>query len=492
MSRSHASTPLTPVVAGIETEYGLLTAGPQLWEQTDAALALLDRCAYHPKVPWDLSDESPNMDARISDDYDRKRDVATRDAPMHLDDECRAGFMLGNGARLYIDHGHPEYCTPECIDAASLVASDKAGEMIVDECRRQLERVLPIGQSVHLFKNNSDHQGHSYGCHEGYGIDVETYRALFAPRSASLHAHLIPFLVSRQVLCGAGKVGSENVRPRVAYQISQRADFFETLLSLETMSRRPIVNTRDEPHANRTHMRRLHVITGDANMAEVSTYLKVGTMQLFLAMLQDPTLAGDLPVLTLADPLAAIVHISHDPTCRQTVQLDDGRRLTAVEMQLQFAQAADQALHRLALSPTQAEVLRTWLNVLQRLATNPLDLHQELDWVIKWCFLEDWRARKGLDWGASELLELDVRYHDIDRERSVFYRLQSSGRVRRVVDDALVTRAVREPLDHTRAAVRAAHLALLGDRVRSASWSVLNEMGETGEVKRVSLPSAGL
>ena len=461
-----------PKICGLETEYGLLVADPHRLGQEDAALALLARCPLEPRVEWDLSRESSGRDAR-----EEGLPSAGDPVPLRVQAAAgnHAGFMLGNGARLYVDHGHPEYATPECADALALVACDKAGERLLERCRRHLNSLLPVGQSVRLFKNNTDHQGHSYGCHENYLIAATTYEALFRQRCAELlEARLLPFLVSRIVVCGAGKVGSENGRPSVGFQISQRADFFETVLGIQTMSRRPLVNTRDEPHADAGRFRRLHVISGDANLAEASTYLKVGTLQILLAMLEDE---APLPDLTLADPLAAVVAISHDPTCTAQVELRDGRRLTAVEMQLAFAEAAERYLGAAPVGgPGLPEVLGRWQEVLEQLAVHPWELSRSLDWVIKWKFLDEWRQSKRLDWTAAQLRELDLRYHDIDPEKSVYYILEGRGAVERLIEDQEILRAKEQPISLTRAVPRAALIRDSAD-LTCASWSSLR-MGE--------------
>ena len=471
-----------PKICGLETEYGLLTSEPQKLRQEEAAFALLHRCPLEPKVPWDMSGESPQRDAR-HDSGGAERQPPSLSASDH------PGYMLGNGARLYVDHGHPEYATPECADALALVACDKAGELLLERCRQEANRFLPVGRSIRLFKNNSDHQGHSYGCHENYLVAANVYQALFRERIKDLYAYLVPFLVSRQVISGAGKVGSENGQPAVDFQISQRADFFETVIGLQTMSQRPIVNTRDEPHADRSRFRRLHVITGDANMSEMSTYLKVGTMQLFLAMLEDGAQMEDL---TLADPVATTVQISHDPTCRQTVSLADGRRLTAVEMQMRFAEAAQRYVDTVADAQQYVPVLQRWIEVLQKLGEDPPQLCCKLDWVIKWNFLNGWRTRKNLTWSAYELRELDIRYHDIDHENSIFYLLESSGQIDRIVDEQQIKRAIDEPLSDTRSVIRAQRMKQYASWMHSASWAAIIDYDSQGDLMRETLEDPGL
>jgi proteasome accessory factor PafA2 len=476
-------------VCGLETEYGLWIADPGRLRQQEAAVALLERCPLPVRIPWDTSGESPGSDARTN--RPAGRHAAPPQAPARRDAGCHAGFMLGNGARLYADHGHPEYSTPECADAATLVACDKAGERLLERCRRHLNDLLPAGQSIRLFKNNSDRQGHSYGCHENYLLAAATYESLFRERIGTLHATLVPFLVSRVVVSGAGKVGSENGRPPAGFQLSQRADFFARVVGLETMSERPIVNTRDESHADGARFRRLHVISGDANMAQVSTQLKVGTLQLLLAMLED---GARLPDLTLDDPLSAMVRISHDPTCRARVALRDGRRLSAVEIQLELAAAAQSHLDASpAAAAAYRPLLARWTSVLERLAADPVQLAGTLDWAIKWKFLEEWRQRKGLAWSAAELAELDLRYHDIDPARSVFYLLAAQGGIEEVVDPAAIARAEGEPPEATRAGVRGAILRRERAQVLAASWSsIVQDGGGREPVRHVfDDPAAG-
>jgi proteasome accessory factor A len=477
-----------PPICGLETEYGLWVADSERLRQEDAALALLARCPLAPRYAWDCAGELPGRDAREPGEPACPcPGPAVGEKPGVGADGSHPGFLLGNGARLYIDHGHPEYSTPECADALAVVASDKAGEQLLERCRRHLNQFLPLNQSVRLFKNNSDGQGHSYGCHENYLVSAATYEGLFRHRTERLHAHLIPFLVSRIVFCGAGKVGSENGRAPASFQISQRADFFETVLGLQTMSRRPIVNTRDEPHADARRFRRLHVISGDANRAQVSTYLKVGTLQLLLALLEEEI---PLPDLTLEDPVAAIIEISHDPTCRHRVRLADGRQWSAVEMQHAFAEAAER---HLAQSPAGAvsyrSVFARWVAVLDKLAAEPLELARTLDWVIKWKWIDEWRERKGFSWSAVELRELDLRYHDVDPEGSLFHLLETSPGIEQMVEQDMIQRAEEIPPGGTRAAVRAALLREHNGRVEAASWSTVAVGGARTVLGDVALGS---
>jgi proteasome accessory factor PafA2 len=469
-------------ICGLETEYGLMIEAGDLGQE-EAALALLQRCPLAERVPWDAHAESPGRDAR---DWGRAEVSATEAA----DPASAPGYLLANGARLYVDSGHPEYSTPECAAPMELLRADRAGELVLERCRQELNRFLPPGHAVRLIKNNVDYQGHSYACHENYLVTAASYQALFSGRGPLL-SQLVPFLVSRIVVCGAGKIGSGNGRPATDFQISQRADFFEELVGLQTMSRRPIVNTRDEPHCDRRRFRRLHVITGDSNMSQVATYLKVGTLQLLLCMLDQ---GATLPDFTLADPLAALLAISHDATCSRRVQLADGRRLTAVEMQLAFAEAVQRFADRGAAPAWAVQVIERWTGVLHGLKDEPRQLASTLDWVIKLELLDRWRQRKRLPWSAAELRELDIRYHDIDRDSGIFYRLEAAGAVARITDEEDVLRAVESPPAGTRAAVRSALLRAAGGRVIAGSWGELVWQQDGQPPRRIELadPAAGL
>jgi hypothetical protein len=481
---------IATAICGLETEYGLMVEAPEgasHARQEQAALALLQRCPLAERVPWDPGAESPGNDARDGEGGVRGSGIPGADP---ADGDSHPGYLLGNGARLYVDCGHPEYSTPECDGPLALLLADRAGELVLERCRQELIRFLPAGQAVRLIKNNVDYQGHSYACHENYLVAAAAYQALFSSPTRLL-GYLVPFLVSRIVVCGAGKVGSDNARPAADFQISQRADFFEELIGLQTMSHRPLVNSRDEPHADRSRFRRLHVITGDSNMAQVSTYLKAGTMLSLLAMLQ---VGEPLPDLTLAHPLAALLAISRDPTCRRRVQLADGRHLTAVELQLAFAEAVQRFADRGAAPAWAQQVCERWTAVLDALRDQPRQLASTLDWVIKLELLERWRARKHLSWSAAELRELDIRYHDIDRGSGIFYRLEAAGAVARIAADGDVRQAIERPPSATRAAARTALLRQGGGRVVGGSWGALLWQDDGGSSRRIELadPARGV
>ena len=398
--------------------------------------------------------------------------------------------MLTNGARYYVDHAHPEYSTPECTNALELVVADKAGERILARSMRAAKRLLDPGQEIVVYKNNSDGKGNSYGTHENYLVD----RAL---PFASLVRHLLPWFVTRQVFTGAGKIGSENGAAAVDFQISQRADFFEEEVGLETTLKRPIVNTRDEPHADPQLYRRLHVIVGDANLCEVATFLKVGTTAIVLAMVEDDFIDtasgyGARKDFSVVAPVPSMRTVSHDPTCRATIELLDGGTLTAVELQWEFFRLARKYADETGLELCGGEevgnlVLDRWEAVLSSLERDPAELDGQLDWVTKLQLLKAYVDRDGLPWDDPKLALLDLQYHDVRPERSLYERLVRAGKVERLADEALVERGMTEPPDTTRAYFRGQCLARWPDAVVAANWdSLILDVG-SDPLKRIPM-----
>jgi proteasome accessory factor A len=381
--------------------------------------------------------------------------------------------VLTNGARYYVDHAHPEYSTPECSDALELVCADKAGERILARSMLAARRLVEPGQEIVVYKNNSDGKGNSYGTHENYLVDR-------AVPFAQLVRNLLPWFVSRQVFTGAGKVGSENGAAAVDYQLSQRADFFEEEVGLETTLKRPIVNTRDEPHADPQQYRRLHVIAGDANLCEVATYLKVGTTAIVLAMIEDGFIAKDLSII---GPVNAMRTVSHDPACRATVELLDGGSITAVELQWEFLRLAQKYADEAGLDACGGEtvgndVLERWEATLTALERDPMLLDGKLDWVTKLSLFQASMDRDGLDWSDPKLSLLDLQYSDVRPDRSLYERLVRAGKIERMVTEEAVHEAMTVPPSTTRAYFRGECLARWPDSVVAANWdSVILDVG---------------
>jgi len=338
---------------------------------------------------------------------------------------------------------------------------------------------VPGASPIQLYKNNTDNKGASYGCHENYLMRRAT-------PFADIVRNLTPFFVSRQVVCGAGRVGQGADGRNEGFQISQRADFFEVEVGLETTLKRPIINTRDEPHADPEKYRRLHVIIGDANMSEVSTYLKLGTTALVLAMIEERFLDGDLALET---PVAELRAVSHDPTCRHLVTLRDGRRMTAVQLQMEYLDRArkyTEDRYGADVDEMTADVLDRWESVLGRLAEDPMLTSRELDWVAKLELLEGYRTRDRLGWGHSRLQLVDLQYSDVRPERGLYNRLAARDRMVRIVSDEEVTRAIENPPEDTRAYFRGRCLQKYPDAVAAASWdSVIFDIPGHDSLQRV-------
>ena len=358
-----------------------------------------------------------------------------------------SNVFLGNGARLYLDVGsHPEYATPECDSVYDLVVHDKAGERILEELLRSAEERLAeegIRGDIYLFKNNTDSAGNSYGCHENY---LTSRRDDFSHYAEVL----IPFFVSRQIYSGAGKVlqGARGA----SFSIAQRAEHIWEGVSSATTRSRPIINTRDEPHSDAERYRRLHVIVGDSNMSEYTTFLKVGATSILLRMLEDPTVV--LRDMTLENPIRAIREISHDITCRRRVRLANGREASAVDIQSEYLTRALRYAENHELSTEEKQALAMWEHCMAAIEIDPLQLHREVDWVIKYHLIERYQARHGLSLGDPRVALLDLQYHDVDLGRGVFYKVQEAGMAERVCTDDDIVEAMELAPQTTRARLR--------------------------------------
>jgi Pup amidohydrolase len=466
-------------VMGIETEYGISVPGQpgvnamvsssQVVNAYQAATAAKAR-----RARWDFEEENPLRDARGFD-----LAAETADSSQLTDEDLGlANVILTNGARLYVDHAHPEYSAPECTNPLDAVIWDKAGERVMAEAAARAG-ATPGGPLIQLYKNNTDNKGASYGCHENYLMNRAT-------PFADIVRHLTPFFVSRQVVCGAGRVGRGADGREDGFQISQRADYFEVEVGLETTLKRPIINTRDEPHADPDKYRRLHVILGDANMSEISTYLKLGSTALVLAMIEDRFLATDLAI---ESPVAELRAISHDPSLKHLVTLRDGRRMSAVQLQMEYLELArkyTEDKYGADVDDVTSDVLRRWESVLTRLAEDAMLLSRELDWVAKLEVLEGYRARDGLAWGHPRLQLVDLQYSDVRLDRGLYNRLAGRGRMTRLVSEEAVQTAMEEPPEDTRAYFRGRCLRKYPDAVAAASWdSVIFDIPGRESLQRV-------
>ncbi|MGP9693033.1 depupylase/deamidase Dop [Brachybacterium sp. AOP25-B2-12] len=535
-----ASAPalVTRRVMGIETEFGVLHADVEarstsgasssimLSHLAVAAYALLgeDPSRRGARVRWDYGDETPLRDARgfeltraaahPSQLTDAVRDAhvpmfdlpgadvpsVDADVPLRAPERAPGGSdaeildwavqravgnaVLPNGARLYVDHAHPEYSSPEVTRAREAVVLDRAGELIAIEAMRRLDAIEEV-PSIALYKNNTDGKGASYGTHENYLLDRDI-------PFEHVVAALVPFFATRSVLTGAGRVGIGTKGQRPGFQISSRADFFEAEVGLETTLNRPIVNSRDEPHADARRHRRLHVIIGDATQVETATYLKLGMTSLVLAALEAERRTGEpiLPVLRLVDPVEAVHVISHDPTLAATVETLDGEHLTGLDIQRRYLAAI--APRADTSDPETADVLAQWAELLDLLGEDPLLAADRVEWAAKLSLLEHYRSRHGLDWGDPRLLAIDLQFSDLRPARSLYARLRDSGAVRRLVAEDEAARAVATPPATTRAHLRGALIGAHPDAVPSAGWDVLTLEGSDAALRiRMAEPTLG-
>ena len=469
-------------VMGIETEYGISVPGdpsanPMLLSGHVVNAYASLRGSRAGRASWDYEDEMPLRDAR---GFEVARHLADTSQLTDEDDPTLANVVLTNGARLYVDHAHPEYSSPEVTSPRAALRWDRAGERIMLESVRRLS-VVPGTPGVNLYKNNTDGKGASYGTHENYLMRRET------PFS-EITRHLIPFFVARQVMCGAGRVGIGQDSTHSGFQIAQRSDFFEVEVGLETTLKRPIINTRDEPHAVAALYRRLHVIIGDANQCDVAGLLKMGSTSLVLAMIEDRALDVDLSV---RKPVATLHAISHDPSLRELVELRDGRTLTAVQLLWMYYEQAEKYLQSRspgAVDEDTEEVMSRWSSVLTKLERDPMECAREIDWVAKLALLQGYRDRDGLEWSDPRLRAIDIQWSDIRPEKGLFHRMSQRGRVESLIEDAAVEVAMTTPPEDTRAYFRGRCLEKYSTEIAAASWdSVIFDVPGLAALQRVPM-----
>jgi len=448
-----------PKVMGTEIEYGITVRGDPDFDPISSCVLLVNayREDHAGEILWDYDQENPLADARGFQVDGEKY------TPNQQENIARNKTLV-NGARFYVDHAHPEYSCPEVTNPRDLVIHEKAGERIIEMARREANALLPDGTQMLIYKNNSDRKGNSYGAHENYLMDRRT-------SFKQIVENLMPFFATRQVYAGAGKVGSENRGQPCDYQLSQRADFFETEVALDTMVKRPIINTRDEPHAVREKYRRLHVICGDSNLSEYTIYLRTGATSLVLSMIEDGAIKKDL---SLRDPVRAIRETSHDPTCTKELQLDDGKRLTAVQIQAEYLQMALDYVATRGADPMTKDVLTKWEHVIDCLGRDPMELDQQIDWVMKKSLIEQFMDRKSIGWDSPQVHMLDLQYHDLRPEKGLYYILEKQGRAERIVSDDEITAAILEPPDDTRAYFRGECLKRYGPAVFGVNWDSIS------------------
>lgn len=463
---------------GLETEYGITVEGADASALVEASREVVKAYAGKFAAPWNYRAEDPRNDQRgfhaeklahdpIDAQFDRPGERAT--SPQ----EDRCDHVLVSGARLYNDHGHPEFSTPECADLRTLVAQDKAGERIVLECAKKYGE--KIGKTVEIWKNNTDFHGASYGTHESYLLQ----------RNISwddVVKNLAPFLATRILYAGAGKVGAEERGVECDFQLSQRADFFQVLQSVDTLHNRPLVNTRDEPHGDARRFRRLHVICGDANLSEYATALRVGATNLVAALVE----TGWQTPVVLRDPVKAIKTISCDQSWKWQVETEDGL-LSAIDVQRAYWRGAKE----LDL-PGSDWVLEEWRETLDTLERDPWELFDRVDWVAKRMLLEQFIESENLNWkdDRETLQSLDLAYHNVDPEIGLFYGLVENGAMRTLVSEDEIEAAKVTAPKNTRANLRGAIVEKFGPQLKAISWGGV-QAEENGEKLRFALPEEG-
>ena len=475
-------------VFGLETEYGITVNGAENVDVVAESIELVRRYTEHGALmKWDYELEDPHLDARgfrakqlLQDADESAYYEIDKNRPLSFE-EIKSDLVLSNGARFYNDHAHPEYSTPECTTLHQIVGQDKAGERILAECARRRNQKLESGQEVRLYKNNTDFVGHSYGCHDNYLMrrDIPWDRIV---------AGILPFLITRQIFAGAGKIGIEAEgaasQPGV-YQISQRADFFSVLVSIDTMNRRPLVNTRDEPHADVNRYRRFHVILGDSNMSEWATAMKIGTTSLVLDLIE----RGQAPQLEIAQPIDANKSISRDQTYDWIIELKDGRKISAIDVQRIYLKAAADIDN--GGGEDRQWILREWENVLNDLERDVMVARDRVDWAAKKFLLNALEEEEKLAWSDPWLQSIDLEYHNVDLERGLYYELARQGSMRRIVNEDEIKMSIFTPPETTRAFFRGRSVARFNDEITSIQWDEI-VFANGSQSRRVALPEASL
>lgn len=469
-------------IMGIESEFGIASptnpnANPMvLSSQVVNAYADLVMPNRVKRMRWDYDVESPLRDAR---GFDMSRADAD---PSQLtnEDYGMANVVLSNGARFYVDHAHPEYSSPEVTNPLDAALWDAAGDRIMQLSAEHASKLT--GELITAYKNNTDGKGVSYGTHENYQLS----RATPFPRVVK---YLTPFFVTRSVFAGSGRVGlgQDNIRP--GFQISQRADFFEAEIGLETTLRRPIINTRDEPHANPDEFRRLHVIVGDANMSQFVNYLKLGTTSLVLSMIEDDYLKVDLD---LHDAVSYMHLVSHDYEFNQLLTLRSGKTISALEIQETFIEQATKyvAQHDKGDDMTM-DVLGHWRRVIETLGTNPMSLASELDWVAKFEIMNGYRKRDQALWNDPRIETVDIQYADLRPAKGLGLLLQAKGRMKSLFTPEQISQAIVNPPADTRAFFRGHCVSQYTEQIAAASWdSIIFDLGLDEPMVRLNTPDA--
>lgn len=498
---------------GIETEYGVTQHGnpranPMLMSSQIVTAYRAISSTARTRARWDYVDEDPLSDARgfrlqrasahpslLTDDPSRPA-PSGEDTSLHAqsmarpttetyDDPSAANAILTNGARLYVDHAHPEYSSPEVTTPRDAVTWDVAGERVMLRAARELH--TSMGIDLQLYKNNTDGKGASYGTHENYLVNRDV------PFSDITH-FLTTHLVTRQVYTGSGRVGLGTHGQHSGFQISQRADFMEAEVGLETTLRRPIINTRDEPHADRARWRRLHIIIGDANLLQTATWLKLGTTSIVLWVLEHledhDDVRRELEALQLADPVADVQRVSRDLTCSLPLTLGDGSTASAIDIQRRYREIVIRLVHRITphVDHDTQEILDAWGETLDQLTHDPLQCHRTVEWVAKYTLLDAMRRRGNLTWDHPKLAMMDFQWSDVRPERSLATKLLDAGRLDTITNEEAITNAIAHPPQDTRAYFRGEVMDRYPQVITGASWdSVIFDLPQSPTLHRIPM-----
>ena len=452
---------------GIETEYGIIREDLESSDPVDESMKLLKSCSQKSVVgKWSYSQENSHQDMRgfkvqsLAQDEEEDAFCAEDRKRPYSYLEMKCDRVLSNGARFYNDHTHPEYSTPECSSLFSLVAHDVAGEKIVAESTKIRNQALG-NKSVQIFKNNTDYSGHSYGTHDNYLI----------PRKIPFEhivKGLVPFLVTRQLYAGAGKIGSENPNS-IGYkglQLAQRSDFIEKVLSIETMTQRPIINTRDEPHAIRNKYRRLHLIMGDANMSAYATALKVGSTRLVLNLIAS---GGTLPDIELENPVEDVQKVSLEKNRNAKLKKTSGDSITALEIQEIYLEAIEQNFSN--QNKEWNWVIQEWGKTLNDFKHNPEKLSNRIDWAIKEKLFLEFMESENFSWDDPMLQSLDLEYHNLDPDRGLYRGLEQENHVYSLLTEEEINCAIEFPPAGTRAKIRGDAVNKESEKIKSIHWT---------------------
>ena len=452
---------------GMETEYGIIREDLEDSDPVEESMKLLKSCPQKSVLgKWAYSQENSHQDMRgfkvqsLAQDEEEDTFCAEDRKRPYSYLEMKCDRVLSNGARFYNDHTHPEYSTPECNSLFSLVAHDVAGERIVAESAKIRNQELSK-KAVQVFKNNTDYSGHSYGTHDNYLVSRDIPFDI-------LVKGLVPFMVTRQLYAGAGKVGSENPKTNQfkGLQLAQRSDFIENVLSIETMIKRPIINTRDEPHAKRSQYRRLHLIMGDANMSAYATALKVGSTRFVLNLIARGT---TLPDIELENPVQDVLKVSQDKNRNATLKRNSGETITALEIQEIYLEAVEKTFP--GKDRESKWVIQEWRKTLNELKHSPDKLSDRIDWAIKEKLFLEFIESENLNWDDPMLQSLDLEYHNLDPDRGLYRGLEQENGVFSLLTEKEISRAIEFPPEGTRAKIRGDAVSKESEKIKSIHWT---------------------